>query len=159
MAQPKVDQAIIDMLNEVLTGELTAVNQYVLHAKMAESWGYKRLYGVMWRESIDEMKHATDLIDRILYLGGLPNLQRLGRLRIGETVPEMFANDLALENEALPRLNAGIAQCVEAGDHGTRQLLDAILASEEDHVDWIEEQQDMVNRIGLQNYLTTQVGE
>ena len=94
MSGTKVDQAIIDTLNSVLTGELTAVNQYVLHAKMVENWGYKRLYGKMWHESIDEMKHATELIDRILYLGGLPNLQRLGRLRIGETVPEMFENDL-----------------------------------------------------------------
>ena len=159
MSGTKVDQAIIDTLNAVLTGELTAVNQYVLHAKMVENWGYKRLYVKMWHESIDEMKHATELIDRILYLGGLPNLQRLGRLRIGETVPEMFENDLALENEAIPRLNAGIEQCVASGDNGTRQLFDAILKSEEDHVDWIEEQQDMIERMGLQNYLTTQVGE
>ena len=158
MADTKVDQAIIDTLNTVLTGELTAVNQYVLHAKMVENWGYKRLYKVMWHESIDEMKHATELIDRILYLGGLPNLQKLGRLRIGETVPEMMENDLALENEAVPRLNEGIAQCVASGDNGTRQLFDAILKSEEEHVDWIEEQQDMIARIGLQNYLTTQVG-
>ncbi len=159
MADTKVDQAIIDTLNAVLTGELTAVNQYVLHAKMVENWGYKRLYKVMWHESIDEMKHATALIDRILYLGGLPNLQKLGRLRIGETVPEMMANDLALENEAIPRLNEGIALCVASGDNGTRQLFDDILKSEEEHVDWIEEQQDMIERMGLQNYLTTQVGE
>lgn len=159
MADTKVDQAIIDTLNAVLTGELTAVNQYVLHAKMVENWGYKRLYKVMWHESIDEMKHATELIDRILYLGGLPNLQRLGRLRIGESVPEMFEHDLALENEAIPRLNAGIEQCVAAGDNGTRQLFDSILKSEEEHVDWIEEQQDMIDRMGLQNYLTTQVGD
>jgi bacterioferritin len=158
MAETKVDQTIIDTLNLVLTGELTAVNQYVLHAKMVQSWGYKSLYGVMWTESMDEMKHATALIDRILYLGGLPNLQRLGRLRIGENVPEMFENDLALENEAIPMLNAGIEQCVAAGDNGTRQLLDSILQSEEAHVDWLEEQQSMIARLGLQNYLTTQVG-
>jgi len=99
------------------------------------------------------------LVDRILYLGGLPNLQRLGKLRIGENVPEMLVNDLALENEAIPRLNAGIEQCVAAGDNGTRQLFDSILKSEEEHVDWLEEQQDMIGRMGLQNYLTTQVGD
>ncbi len=154
----KVDAAIIATLNEILTAELTAVNQYVLHAKMVENWGYKRLYQVLWTESIDEMKHATELIDRVLYLGGLPNLQRLGRLRIGETVPEMFENDIYLEKEAIPRLNEAIAQCAEAGDNGTRMMLDAILQSEETHLDWLEEQQDMIERIGLQNYLTTQVG-
>ena len=154
----KVDEAIIATLNEILTAELTAVNQYVLHAKMVENWGYKRLYQVLWAESIDEMKHATELIDRVLYLGGLPNLQRLGRLRIGETVPEMFENDIYLEKEAIPRLNEAIAQCAEAGDNGTRMMLDAILQSEETHLDWLEEQQDMIERIGLQNYLTTQVG-
>lgn len=156
---PKVDQAILDTLNAVLTNELTAVNQYVLHAKMVEHWGYKRLYKTMWMESIDEMKHATAIIDRILTLGGLPNLQRLGRLKVGEDVPEMLTNDLALENEAIPLLREGIAQCIKAGDHGTRQLLDSILSSEEEHVDWIEEQLELINGLGLPNYLTTQVGE
>ncbi len=158
MAEAKVDQSIIDMLNLVLTGELTAVNQYVLHAKMAENWGYARLYNVMWHESIDEMKHANELVERVLYLGGLPNLQRLGRLNIGENVPEILANDLALENEAIPRLNEGITLCRNAGDNGTRQLLDEILKSEEEHVDWLEAQLDLIDQMGLPNYLATQVG-
>jgi len=159
MADTKVDATIIDLLNQVLTAELTAVNQYVLHAKMVENWGYKRLYGMIWHESIDEMKHATELIDRVLYLGGLPNLQRLGRLKIGENVAEILANDLALENEAIPRLNAGIEQCRAAGDNGSRILLDAILKSEEEHVDWLEAQLDLIDQMGLQNYLSTQVGD
>ena len=154
---PKGNEEIIERLNEVLTGELTAVNQYVLHAKMAESWGYKRLYGVMWRESIDEMKHATDLIDRILYLEGVPNVQRMNRVRIGETVPEQFASDLALEHEAIPRLQEAITYCRSVNDQGTAVLLEGILTSEEEHVDWLEAQQDLINTIGLNNYLAQQI--
>src|SRR5207237_672896 len=126
----KSGKVVTDALNEILTGELTAVNQYFLHAKLLANWGYVRLAGKLRAESIDEMKHAELLIDRILYLEGVPNVQKLGRIRIGETVPEAFASDRGLEEEAIPRLNAAIALCGQQADHGTRQLLDGILASE-----------------------------
>ena len=118
----KGNPKVIEVLNEVLTGELTAINQYFLHAEMCRDWGYEKLYAVIRKESIDEMKHAETLIERILYLEGIPNVQRLGRTRIGETVEEQFKSDLALENEAIPRLRNGVDLCAEVGDHGTRQL-------------------------------------
>lgn len=148
---------VIEILNEVLTGELTAINQYFLHAEMCRDWGYERLYTVIRKESIDEMKHAENLIERILYLEGLPNVQRLGRIRIGETVEEQFRSDLALENEAIPRLRRGVKICMEAADHGSRQLLDQILASEEEHVDWLESQLELIEQVGIQNYLASQI--
>ena len=151
------DAAIIDLMNQALTKELTAVNQYVLHAKIAENWGYNRLYKKIWHESIDEMKHATTLIERVLYLGGLPNLQRLGRLRIGETVHEMLKCDLALEEEAIPALNEGIEACRAAGDNGSRLILEDILASEEEHIDWLESQLDQIDQMGIENYLAEQI--
>ena len=153
----KAGKAVIAALNEVLTAELTAVNQYFLHAKMLQNWGYTKLAVKLRAESIDEMKHADTLIERILYLDGTPNVQKLGRIRIGETVPEMFSSDLALEVEAIPRLNAAIALCGEHGDHGTRQILDAILASEEAHLDWIETQQRLIAQLGLSGYLAEQL--
>jgi bacterioferritin len=153
----KAGKVVITALNEVLTAELTAVNQYFLHAKMLQNWGYTKLAAKLRAESIDEMKHADTLIERILYLDGTPNVQKLGRIRIGETVPEMFASDLALEVEAIPRLNTAIALCGENGDHGTRQILDAILASEEAHLDWIETQQRLIAQLGLQAYLAEQL--
>jgi bacterioferritin len=148
---------VIELLNEVLTGELTAINQYFLHAKMCENWGYKRLASHVRDESIDEMKHAETLTDRILYLEGIPNLQRLSPLRIGETVPEQLGNDLAVEMAALQRLNEGIALCSRLGDNGTRELLEDILVEEENHVDWLETQLETIRQIGVEHYLAQQL--
>lgn len=153
-----VDPRIIKALNEVITAELTAINQYFLHAKMCKDWGFMKLAGKIRAESIDEMKHADTLIERVLYLGGIPNVQKLGKINIGETVLEQFKSDLALEHEALPRLNTAIALCVETGDNGTRAMLEEILRSEEEHTDWLETQLKLIDQIGLQNYLTQQMG-
>ena len=155
----KSGKVIIDALNEVLSGELAAINQYFLHAKMFENWGYKRLYGKVYAESIDEMKHADSLIARILYLDGVPNVQRLGRVRIGETPREMFEADRALEVEAIPRLNEYIALCVAEGDNGTRALLEEILRSEEEHLDWLDEQLGLMDTLGDTSYLAEQIRE
>lgn len=144
---------IIELLNEVLTAELTGINQYFLHARMCANWGYDDLAEKIRHESIDEMHHASTLIDRILYLGGHPNLQRLGPLTIGETVPEQFRLDLEVEKAAILRLNEGIALCIEVGDHGTREMLDDILTSEESHADWLETQIGLVAALGEAAYL------
>ena len=148
---------IIELLNEVLTAELTAVNQYFLHAKMMENWGYDRLADHTKHESIDEMKHAEQVTDRVLFFDGVPNYQRYFPLRIGETVPEQFEADLQLEMEAVERLNRGIAKAVELGDNGTRDLLERILVSEEEHVDWLETQLETIRQIGVENYLAQQL--
>jgi bacterioferritin len=151
------DRAVIDLLNEVLTGELTAVNQYFADAKMCANWGYERLAEKFREESIGEMKDADELIERVLYLDAMPNLQRLGSVRIGETVPEKLALALDLERAAIERLNAGIATCIGAGDHGSRELLDHILEGEEEHADWIETQLELVSQIGEAHYLAQQI--
>ena len=148
---------ILKTLNEVLTLELTAINQYFLHAEMCGDWGFKKLYGIIRAESIDEMKHAERLIERILFLDGVPNVQRLGKITIGETVKEQLELDLALENRAIPVLNAGINQAVALGDNGTRSLLEDILVDEERHVDWLESQLELIRQIGVENYLAQQV--
>jgi bacterioferritin len=148
---------ILELLNEVLTAELTAINQYFVHAKMQASWGYERLAHETRDESIDEMKHAEKVIDRILYLEGTPNLQRLSPLRVGESAVEQLRLDLELEREAIPRLNDGIAAAVAAGDHGTRDLLEGILTDEEEHADWLETQLTLVAQLGEQLYLAQQV--
>jgi len=135
---------IIELLNDVLTAELTAVNQYFLDAKMLQNWGYARLGGKFRADSIDQMKDAEQLIDRILYLEGLPNLQRLGTVRVGETAPEQLALALDLEREAIGRLNRGIAVSVEHGDNGSRDLLEHILSGEEEHADWLESQLELI---------------
>jgi len=153
----KGDPKVIEILNEVLTGELTAINQYFLHARMCKSWGYDKLADKVHKESIDEMKHASALTDRILFLEGLPNLQRLGKLKIGETVPEQLESDLALENEAIPRLRKGIKICLEAADHGSRELLEHILVSEEEHTDWLEAQIGLIKEMGKDHYLAQQI--
>ncbi|TNE91935.1 MAG: bacterioferritin [Deltaproteobacteria bacterium] len=153
----KSGKVIIDALNEVLSGELAAINQYFLHAKMFENWGYTKLYEKVYHESIDEMKHADVLIERILYLDGLPNVQRLGRVRIGENPREMFEADLALEQEAIPRLNDFIKLCRDEGDNGTRALLVDILRSEEEHLDWLETQLGLMDRLGEKAYLAEQL--
>lgn len=155
----KGDREIIDILNEVLTAELTGINQYFLHGRMCENWGYKKLWDFLRKESIDEMKHADRVIERILYLEGLPNLQRLGKINIGETVPEQFESDMALERDAIDRLNRGITVARDKGDNGTRALLEEILVSEEEHYNWIETQQSLIAQLGLANYLAQQVYE
>ena len=129
---------IIELLNDVITAELTAINQYFVHAKMCDNWGYKRLAEHVRAESIDEMRPAEALVERVLYFDGFPNLQRLNPLRVGESVEEQFRNDLDLEYVAVERLNNGIAAAVAAGDNGTRHLLEEILVSEEEHIDWLE---------------------
>jgi bacterioferritin len=151
------NREIIELLNEVLTAELTAINQYFLHAKMMDNWGYRRLARHTRDESIDEMRHAEELTERILYLEGVPNLQRLSPLRIGETVAEQFRSDLDLEYAAVERLNRGIALARDAGDNGSRDLLERILVSEEEHVDWLETQLDTIGQIGTEHYLAQQL--
>ena len=148
---------IIELLNEILTNELTAINQYFIHSKLNQDWGYEVLASHMRAESIDEMKHADIIIDRILYLNGMPNLQRLGTVSVGESVPEQFKLDLELEVKAIKCLNQGIDACREAGDNGTLDLVKNILVSEEAHVDWLEAQLHLVEAVGLPNYLTKQI--
>jgi bacterioferritin len=151
------DPAILELLNEVLTAELTAINQYFIHAKLCEHWGYERLAERIRTESIDEMKHAERLAERILYLDGMPNFQRLFSVRVGESVPEQFVLDLELEREGIARLNEGIATCVRLGDNGSRELLAEILEGEEDHADWLETQQEAIRQIGTELYLAEQL--
>ena len=151
------DKAIINLLNDILTAELTAINQYFLHAKMCGDWGYQKLHSYIRKESIDEMRHAEALIERILYLNGVPNVQRLGKVTIGETVKEQFDLDLALEYLAVPRLQKAIEACRTANDEGTRVLLEGILVSEEEHIDWLEAQLTLIEQVGLNNYLTQQI--
>jgi bacterioferritin len=151
------DSGVIELLNEVLTAELTSVNQYFADAKMCANWGYDRLAEKFREESIGEMKDADELIERILYLEGMPNLQRLGSVRIGVTGPEKLQIALELERAAIDRLNAGIAQCVSVGDNGSRELLDDILEGEEEHLDWIETQLELIHQVGEQNNLAQQI--
>lgn len=153
----KGDPAIIDLLNEVLTNELTAVNQYFLHARMCDNWGYERLHRKFREESIGEMKDADELIERILYLEGLPNLQRLGKVNVGEDVPEMLRLDLDLERGAIATLNRGIEQARRAGDNGTADLLEDILEGEEEHANWIEAQLTLLEQVGTAAYLAEQI--
>lgn len=153
----KGDQKVIEALNEILTGELTAINQYFLHARMLKNWGYERIASAVHKESIDEMKHAQSLTDRILFLEGLPNLQKLGKLNIGETVPEQFEADLKLEFSAFANLKSAIKVCFEAADHTSRELLEHILHDEEQHIDWLETQQGLIKELGKVAYLAEQM--
>ena len=150
---------VIELLNDVLTAELTAINQYFIDAKMLANWGIKRLADKFHEDSIDEMKDADELIERILFLEGMPNLQRLGTVRVGENPVEKLQLALDVEKEAVQRLTRGIALCTTAGDHGSRDLLEKILAGEEEHADWLETQLDLVARLGEQHYLSQQLGD
>ena len=151
------NEAVIEFLNQVLTAELTAINQYFIDSKMMASWGYTRLADKVRADSIDEMGDAEKLIDRILYLDGVPNLQRLGSVRVGETVPEKLTLALQVETEAIERLNRGIALCTEVGDNGSREVAESILAGEEEHADWLEAQLTLLAQLGEANYLALQV--
>ncbi len=151
------DPDVVQLLNEVLTAELTAINQYFVDAKMCENWGYAHLAEHIRADSIDEMKDAEALIDRILYLEGIPNLQRLGPVRVGETVPEKLRLALDVEKDAVERLNQGVAVCVAHADHGSRELLERILTGEEEHADWLESQFELIRQVGQENYLAHQV--
>jgi len=153
----KGNAKVIDYLNEVLKGELTAINQYFLHAEMLNNWGYQKLYKYTRKESIEEMVHAEKLMERILFLDGTPVMTETMALRIGKTVKEQFENDLKLELEAIPRLNEAIKTATEAKDGGSRELFEKILVDEEHHVDWLEAQLHMIKEIGIENYLATQI--
>jgi len=155
----KGNAKVIEALNEVLTAEITAINQYFIHAKMCQNWGYKRLEQANHEEAIDEMKHADTLIERLLFLDGVPNVQRLNKVKIGEKVPEQLQLDLALELEAVARLNKAIALAVEVQDNTSRELLEKILVSEEEHIDWLEAQLDLIAQVGEQNYLAQQINK
>jgi bacterioferritin len=150
------DAKVIDFLNEALKNELTAINQYWLHYRMLANWGVTKLADYERHESIDEMKHADRLADRVLFLGGLPNFQMLGRLRVGETVEEILQADLALEHDAIPLLKEAIAHCESVQDFVSRRLFTDILESEEEHVDWLERQFDLIKLMGIANYIQSQ---
>jgi bacterioferritin len=155
----KGDAQIIQLLNELLTAELTAINQYFVHAKMCDNWGYRRLAKKKREESIEEMKHADRVIERVLFLEGVPNMQRLGPVRVGEDPVEQHKLDLELELEAVKRLNDGIVLCGEKRDGGTRELLEHILKEEEDSIDWLEAQLHIIGEVGKENYLSEQIDE
>lgn len=148
----KGDKKVIEHLNKTLKNELTAINQYFLHSRMYKDWGLKELGEHEYEESIDEMKHADQLMERILFLEGLPNLQDLGKLQIGENTKEMLQADLDLEMQAIPDLRDAIGYCESVNDYVSRELFESILESEEEHVDWLETQLELIDRIGLENY-------
>ncbi len=153
----KGSQKVINALNDVLTKELTAINQYFLHARMLQDWGLEKLGKLEYKASIDEMKHADELIKRSLFLEGLPNVQKLSKVRIGQNVKEILEADLAVENEAVPALKDHIKLCEDEADYVSRDLFTEILASEEEHVDWLETQLDLLNKIGEQNFIQSQM--
>lgn len=153
----KGNEEVLQLLNQLLTNELTAINQYFIHAKMCENWGYDRLAAKVREESIDEMRHADQVISRILFLDGVPNLQRYHKLHVGETVKEQFEADLQVEYSAIAFLNQGIEACRKAGDNATEDLMTKILVGEEEHTDWLETQLELIRQVGEQNYLAQQI--
>ncbi|MDD0853222.1 bacterioferritin [Halobacteriovorax sp. GB3] len=155
----KGNQQVIDALNAVLTKELTAINQYFLHARMLQDWGLEKLGKLEYDASIDEMKHADELIKRILFLEGLPNLQKLDRIKIGQNVTEIIDADLEVEYAAIPLLKQNIALCEKEADYVSRELFVEILKSEEEHVDWLETQKDLIQKIGIENYMQSQLDD
>jgi bacterioferritin len=155
----KGNEDVIQILQDVLCAELTAINQYFIHARMCENWRYKRLAAHLMQESIGEMKHAQIVIDRILYFDGVPNMQKYMKINTGRTVTEQHQFDVQLEYDAVARLNAGVELCRAKGDNGTRALLEEILKSEEQHIDWLEAQLHQIQEIGTQNYLAQQLDE
>jgi bacterioferritin len=155
----KGDPQVIDALNRALTVELTAINQYFCQAKMCQNWGYLKLYHKHYHESMGEMKHAEMLIERILFLEGVPEIARYDVIRVGADVREQFENDLMLEMSGVQHYNATVDLCIKLKDNGTRELIEPILAESEEHVDWLETQLHLINSVGLQNYLTEQMGE
>jgi bacterioferritin len=157
VAAMKGHAEILDLLNDLLTNELTAINQYFIHAKLCAHWGYKKLAHKVRAESIDEMKHADEIIERILFLDGVPNLQRLNKLRVGENVEEQLNSDLAVEHASIAQLNDWIATARRLGDNGTEALLTKILVGEEEHTDWLETQLETIKQIGIQHYLAQQL--
>ncbi len=150
----KAKKGVVEFLNKVLTNELTAINQYFLHGEMCGNWGYDLLHNEIRKHAIDEMKHAEQIIEHVLFLEGFPNLQRLGTLKIGETVPEQLKSDLGLEHDAVKLLTEAIEHCVKVGDFNTRGKLEVILTSEEEHIDWIETQLETMKQVGVENYLS-----
>lgn len=155
----KGNQKVIEALNNVLTKELTAINQYFLHARMLQDWGLEKIGHLEYKASIDEMKHADELIKRILFLEGLPNLQKLERIKIGQNVEEIIKLDLEVEHDAIPLLKKSIELCEQEQDYVSRELFVEILESEEEHVDWLETQQSLIESVGLENYMQSQISE
>jgi len=153
----KAKEGIIELLNKILTAELTVINQYFIHSKMCENWGYERLHHKVCERSMSEMKDAENLIEHILYLEGVPNMQRLGTVTVGETVPEQFKADLKAEMEMVKTLTDGINHCAKVGDFTTRHMLEDMVKDEDAHIDWIETQLDTIKQVSLENYLTEQI--
>jgi bacterioferritin len=156
-ASVKAKEGVIERLNTILTNELTGINQYFIHAEMCRNWGFERLYEKLRAFSIDEMKDAQQIIQHILYLEGVPNLQRLGTVRVGENVPEDVQLDLAQEQEAVNTYNEAIAHCAQVGDYTTRNILEELVRDEETHVDWLETQLETIEQVGLERYLAQQI--
>jgi bacterioferritin len=153
----KAKEGIIDLLNKILTADLTAINQYFVHAKMCENWGYARLHDKVRARSFDEMKDAEELIEHTLYLEGVPNMQRLGTVHVGETVPEQLKLDLKAEQEMLRLLTDGVTHCAKVGDYTTRHMLEDMAKDVDEHIDWIETQLETIKQVGLENYLSEQI--
>ncbi len=153
----KAKEGIIDLLNKILTADLTAINQYFVHAKMCENWGYARLRHTVRERSMEEMKDANELIEHILYLEGVPNMQRLGTVHVGETVPEQLKVDLKAEQEMLKILTDGVTHCAKVGDYTTRHMLEDMAQDVDTHIDWIETQLETIKQVGLENYLSEQI--
>lgn len=153
----KAKEGVIELLNKILTADLTAINQYYVHAKMCENWGYERLYEKVRSRSMDEMKDADELIGHVLYLEGVPNVQRLGTVQVGETVPEQFKADLKAEQDMLKILTDGVGHCAKAGDYTTRHMLEDMAKDVDEHIDWIETQMETISQVGVENYLSEQI--